>query len=111
MSGLDVVRRLRAGPETENAVFVVCTAMGEADIDMFKKRCIEPFDSDHHILNWNLRRLDPICASTGAGDGIGVATMITFIWNVFRSNGPGCVGQLVLKTRVETEVFHAIGNA
>src|SRR5262245_21793523 len=36
MSGLDVVRRLRADPETQNAVFAVCTAMGEAEIDMFK---------------------------------------------------------------------------
>src|SRR5262245_42193465 len=37
MSGLDVVRRLRADPETQNAVFAVFTAMGEAEIDRFEE--------------------------------------------------------------------------
>ena len=37
MSGLDVVRRLRADPETQNAVFALCTAVGEADLDMYKE--------------------------------------------------------------------------
>ena len=37
MSGLDVVRQLRADPETQNAVLAVYTAMGERDIDMFKE--------------------------------------------------------------------------
>jgi CheY-like chemotaxis protein len=37
MSGLDVVRQLRANPVTQIAVFAICTAMGEADIDLFKE--------------------------------------------------------------------------
>src|SRR5262245_8793390 len=36
MSGLDVVRQLRANPVTQSAVFAVFTAMGQADIDMFR---------------------------------------------------------------------------
>src|SRR5262245_61987233 len=42
MSGLDVVRRLRAEPVTQNAVFAVFTAMAEADIDVF----VETFAHD-----------------------------------------------------------------
>jgi CheY-like chemotaxis protein len=33
MSGLEVVRRLRAEPRTKNALFVISTAMAQADID------------------------------------------------------------------------------
>ena len=44
MSGLDVVRRLRADPETQNAVFGVCTAMSKADIDIFEEACAGEVD-------------------------------------------------------------------
>jgi CheY-like chemotaxis protein len=44
MSGLDVVRRLRAEPVTQNAVFAVFTAMGEADIGMFEETFAEEVD-------------------------------------------------------------------
>ena len=44
MSGLDVVRRLRAEPVTQNAVFAVFTAMGEAEIDTFKETCANEVD-------------------------------------------------------------------
>ena len=37
MSGIDVVRQLRADPVTQNAVFAVFTAMGDADIDVFEE--------------------------------------------------------------------------
>jgi CheY-like chemotaxis protein len=33
MSGLEVVRRLRADPKTKHALFAVSTAMAQADVD------------------------------------------------------------------------------
>src|SRR5262245_51274970 len=44
MSGLDVVRRLRAEPVTQNAVFAVFTALGEADVDMFEETFADEVD-------------------------------------------------------------------
>ena len=44
MSGLDVVRRLRAELVTQNVVFAVFTAMGEMEIDIFKEKFSEEVD-------------------------------------------------------------------
>jgi hypothetical protein len=80
---------------------------------MAKSRVFDKVTGPYFVICFPspVRRLDPTCASTGAGDGIGVATMIPSIWNLYRSNGPGLRRRLGLKTRVEKEVFHAIDNA
>src|SRR5262245_39107247 len=44
MSGLDVVRRLWAEPETQHAVFAVFTAIGEADINIFQETFADEVD-------------------------------------------------------------------
>jgi CheY-like chemotaxis protein len=37
MSGLEVVRRLRADPNTKNALLVVCTAISQTDLGAFEE--------------------------------------------------------------------------
>jgi len=54
--------------------------------------------------------LDPTCASTGAGEGTGVAIMITSIRYGISMKRPGRIGDY-FEGLVEKEVFHAIGNA